>query len=148
MQVMPGTEGFDAMNGTPASHKRRSIWAVLAGFLVVVVLSIATDTALHQVGIYPELGKRMSDRLFILATAYRTVFGVLGSYVTARLAPNKPMKHAMIGAAIGTVIATVGAVVTWNKDLGPHWYPIALILTAFPTAWIGAKLRLAQTAKA
>lgn len=136
------------MNGTPTGQKRRSIWAVLAGFLVVVVLSIATDTALHKVGLYPELGQRMSDRLFALATAYRTLFGVLGSYVTARLAPSKPMKHAMIGAAIGTVLATVGAIVTWNKDLGPHWYPIALILTAFPTAWIGARLRLAQQAKA
>lgn len=135
------------MNGTPTGDKRRSIWAVLAGFLVVVGLSIATDTALHKAGIYPELGKRMSDRLFVLATAYRTLFGVLGSYVTARLAPGKPMKHAMIGAAIGTVIAMVGALVTWNKDLGPHWYPIALILTAFPTAWMGAKLRLAQLAK-
>src|SRR5262249_56415388 len=118
----------------------RSIWAVFAGFLVVVVLSVVTDTALHKFGIYPELGKRMSDGLFVLATVYRTLFGILGSYVTARLAPIKPMKHAMIGAAIGIVVATFGAVVTWNKDLGPHWYPIALILTALPTAWIGAKL--------
>jgi len=45
------------------------------------------------------------------------------------------------------VVATAGAVVTWNKNLGPHWYPVALILTAFPTAWIGAKIRLAQLAK-
>jgi len=50
-------------------------------------------------------------------------------------------------AAIGTVVATAGAVATWNKNLGPHWYPVALILTAFPTAWIGAKIRLAQLAK-
>jgi len=71
--------------------------------------------------------------------------GILGSYVTARLAPNKPMNHAMIGAAIGTAIGTVGAVATWNKDLGPHWYPIALILTAFPTAWIGAKAWLTRS---
>lgn len=125
----------------------RSIWAVVAGFLVVVLLSIGTDAVLHAARIYPILGQRMSDGLFVLATVYRTVYGILGSYVTARLAPNKPMKHALMGAAIGTVIATAGAIATWNKDLGPHWYPIALILTAFPTAWIGAKLRLAQLAK-
>jgi hypothetical protein len=126
----------------------RSIWAVVAGFLVVVVLSIGTDTALHAAGIFPELGKRMSDGLFVLATTYRTLFGILGSYVTARLAPNSPMKHAMIGAAIGFVLATIGAVATWNKDFGPHWYPVVLILMAFPTAWIGAKLRLAQARSA
>ena len=125
----------------------RSIWAVVAGFLVVVALSIGTDAALHVLGIYPALGQRMSDGLFVLATVYRTIFGILGSFVTARLAPEKPMKHALIGAALGTVIAGAGAVATWNKNLGPHWYSIVLILTAFPTAWIGGKIRLAQLAK-
>lgn len=129
-------------------HRGRSVWAVVAGFLVVVALSIGTDAMLHLAGIYPALGRRMSDSLFVLATAYRTIYGILGSFVTARLAPDKPMKHALIGAAIGTVIATAGAVATWNADLGPHWYAIALILTAFPTAWVGAKMRLAQLRKA
>jgi hypothetical protein len=128
----------------PQSNVGRSVWAIVAGFLVVVLLSIGTDAVLHAAGIFPALGKRMSDGLFIPATAYRTIFGVLGSYVTARLAPSKPMKHAMIGAAIGFGLATVGAVATWNKDLGPHWYPMALILTVFPTAWIGAKIHLMQ----
>ena len=132
------------MTDAPQRSVGRSIWAVAAGFLVVVVLSIATDAILHAAGIYPALGRRMSDGLFVFATFYRAVFGILGSYVTARLAPNGPMKHAMIGAAIGFVLATIGAAATWNKDLGPHWYPIALILTAFPGAWIGAKIRLAQ----
>ena len=36
------------------------------------------------------------------------------------------------------------AVKAFLDELGPHWYPEALILTAFPTAWIGARLRLAQ----
>jgi hypothetical protein len=132
------------MAGVPQKSMGRSIWAVVAGFLLVVVLSLGTDAALHAAAIYPALGKRMSDGLFVVATAYRTVFGILGSYVTARLAPHSPMKHTLIGAAIGILLATFGAVATWNKDLGPHWYPVALILTAFPTAWIGAKLRLAQ----
>jgi hypothetical protein len=79
-----------------------------------------------------------------LATVYRTIYGILGSW----LAPHKPMKHALIGAAIGTAISTAGAVATWNKDLGPHWDAIVLILTAFPTAWTGAKMRLAQLRKA
>jgi len=119
-----------------------SIWAVVAGFLAVVILSIGTDAGLHAAGIFPGLGKRMSDGLFVLATIYRTIFGVVGSYITARLAPYKPMKHAMIGGAIGMVLATIGAVATWNKDLGPRWYPVALVVGALPTAWVGARLLL------
>ena len=130
--------------GEPQGNVGRSVWSVVAGLLVVVLLSIATDAMLHAAGIFPALAKRMSDGLFILATAYRTAFGVFGSYITARLAPSKPMKHAMIGAAIGFALATVGAAATWNKDLGPHWYPVVLVLTAFPTAWIGAKIHLMQ----
>jgi hypothetical protein len=133
------------MSEAPQKSTGRSIWAVVAGFLVVVVLSTATDAVLHAAGVFPALGKSMSNGLFALATAYRTLYGILGSYVTARLAPNKPMKHSLIGAAIGTAIATIGAIATWNMNLGPHWYPVALILTAFPTGWLGAKLRMLQT---
>jgi hypothetical protein len=120
----------------------RSIWAVVGGFLAVVILSIGTDAGLHAAGIFPRLGQQMSDGLFVLATIYRTIYGVVGSYITARLAPDKPMKHALLGGAIGIVLATIGAVATWNKDLGPHWYPVALVVGALPTAWLGAKLLL------
>lgn len=57
----------------------RSIWAVVAGFLAVVILSIGTDAGLHAAGIFPGLGQRMSDGLFVLATIYRTIYGVVGS---------------------------------------------------------------------
>jgi len=122
----------------------RSIGALLAGFVAVVVLSLGTDFALHATGIFPALGQRMSDALFILATAYRTLYGVVGSYVTAQLAPDRPVGHALVGGLIGVALSTLGAVVTWNKDLGPHWYPLALIVTAMPTAWLGGKLRVMQ----
>jgi hypothetical protein len=124
----------------------RSIGAVLAGFVAVVVLSLGTDMALRAAGIFPQLGQRMSDALFLLATVYRTVYGVLGSYTTARLAPDRPMQHALAGCVVGLVLSTVGAVVTWNKgpDFGPHWYPLALMVTALPTAWVGGKLRVMQ----
>jgi hypothetical protein len=132
---------------TPRSgHMSRSIGAVVAGFVVVLVLSIGTDKALSIAGIFPTNGQVMSSGLFALATVYRTIYGVLGSYVTALLAPNRPMKHSLIGGAIGFALSIAGAVVTWNHvpSLGPHWYPVALIITALPGAWAGAKLRLMQ----
>ena len=125
----------------------RSVWAIVAGFLLVVILSIGTDFVMEKIGIFPELGKRMSDQLFVLATAYRTIYAILGSYLTARLAPNRPMRHAMVGAVIGMVLGTVGTIVTWNKDLGPHWYSIALVVEGIPCAWIGAKIRELQISR-
>jgi peptidoglycan/LPS O-acetylase OafA/YrhL len=120
----------------------RSVWAVFAGFLVVVVLSMGTDAVMHATGVFPPFGEPMSDSRFQLATAYRVVFTILGSYLTARLAPQRPMKHALVGGMIGLVLASVGAAATWNKgpDFGPHWYPLALVATALPCAWLGGRL--------
>jgi hypothetical protein len=86
----------------------------------------------------------MAEGLFAWATIYRTIYAVFASYLTARLAPNRPMWHAMVGAGIGMLLGTAGAVATWNKDLGPHWYPVALVIVGIPCAWIGAKIRELQ----
>jgi hypothetical protein len=126
----------------------RSIGALLAGFVVVIILSIGTDIALHAAGVFPPWGRSMVgfDGALLLATVYRTAFGVVGSYVTARLAPDRPMQHALVGGGVGLVLSTVAAMVTWNKGpaFGPHWYPLALIALAIPQSWLGGKLRVIQ----
>jgi hypothetical protein len=119
----------------------RSILALFAGFVVNVVLSLVTDFALQFAGV---LYMPMNDRQSALAAAYRTIYAVIGSYVIARLAPYRPVQHALFGAAMGMVIAAAGAAATWNKNLGPHWYPVVLILTALPTGWVGAKIWMAN----
>jgi hypothetical protein len=124
----------------------RSIGAVVAGFVVVVVLSLGTDMVLHAAGVFPPWGQPMPDALLLLATVYRTAYCIAGSYIAARLAPNRPMAHALVLGVVGLVISTAGAVATWNKGpaFGPHWYPVALIVTAIPCAWLGGRLRVMQ----
>lgn len=117
----------------------RRIGAVLAGLLAIVILSTATDVALHATGVFPPWSERMSDALFLLALAYRIVYGVAGCYVTARLAPDRPMQHALALGAVGVVLSTAGAVAMW--DAGPAWYSLAVIAIAMPCAWAGGKLR-------
>jgi hypothetical protein len=126
-----------------------SVAAVVAGSVVGIVLSIGTDAVMHASGIFPPQGKPMSDGLFGLAQGYRVVYGLLGSYIIAWMSRERPMRNALIGGALGFVASTVGAVVTWNKgaEFGPHWYPLALIVSTLPSAWLGAKLYLAQAAK-
>ncbi len=132
------------------AHTNRPRWlrsaaALLWGFLVVIALTIGTDAGLHAIGIFPPLGQAMSDALFLLATAYRTVYAILGSYVTARTAPSKPMQHALAGGVIGLALSIAGAAATWNRvEMGPHWYPLALVATALPSAWVGGTLRVMQ----
>lgn len=128
------------MNGTNGQPRRRwrSVGAVVAGFVAVVVLSLGTDQALHMLAVYPPWGQRMSDPLFALATAYRIVYTVAGGYITARLAPHSPVRHAVIGGLIGLVPGVAGVIVAIAKpELGPLWYSIVLAVTGLPCAWLG-----------
>jgi|SRR6185437_1587870 len=128
----------------PQRQLGRSILALLAGFAVAVVLSVATDVLMHQIGFFPRLGQPMASPQLAVATVYRTLFGILSAWVTARLAPYNPLGHALLGGAIGAVLALAGALATWNLNLGAHWYPIALVILALPSAWVGGRLRLMQ----
>jgi len=128
----------------PSAHPRRlwrSTGAVALGFLAVVVLSLGTDQVLHMLEIYPPWGQPMREPgLCLLALAYRTVYAVVGSYIAARFAPHAPMRHAMVLGVVGLVLSVAGAIATIPMDLGPAWYPIALVLTALPCAWLGGVL--------
>jgi peptidoglycan/LPS O-acetylase OafA/YrhL len=115
----------------------------VSGFICTALLSVGTDAFMHARGIFPPTGEAMSEGLFALAAAYRLVFTVLGGYVTAGLAPRKPMMHVLILGTIGALAATAGAVSTWNAgpEFGPHWYPILLVVTALPCVWAGGMWR-------
>jgi hypothetical protein len=132
----------------PPRRVGRSVLAILVGMAVAIALTLATDELLHRIGVFPPWGASMVgfDGALLLATIYRTVYGVLSSYITARLAPSRPMVHALVGGGIGLAVSILGAAVMWNKGpaFGPHWYPVALVVLALPTAWVGGMLRMKQ----
>ncbi len=132
---------IDTLTTTPPGSRPRSIGAVLVGFLTVAVLSIGTDQVLHVLHVYPPWTEPMFDPgLNLLALAYRLVYTVLGGYLAARLAPRRPMRHAMILGGIGLVVSLFGAIATLPMNLGPRWYPFALVVTALPCTWLGGAL--------
>ena len=136
-----------------ADGTSRNLWkstrAVLVGFIVVFVLSLGTDQVFHSLGIYPPWGETMQDNgLFALALGYRLVYQVLGSYLTARLAPRNPMRHVWVGAFIGLVLSVLGLIANIVGSLGPNWYPIALAASVLPCAWLGGMLHVRRSAAA
>ena len=126
---------------------KKSIWAVVAGVLVIVVVSTIVDVMLHVAGVYPPVEQPIDNALSVLATSYRVMISIAGAWLTARLAPDKPMKHAMILGYVGVVLGLVGVVVTWNKGLGPRWYPIALVVLAIPQCWVGGRIYEARSGR-
>ena len=117
----------------------RRIAAVGAGLVAIFAVTTVTDLVMHAAGVYPPPGAPpMSNALFLLAFAYRFAFDVAGCWLTARLAPDRPMRHAMALGGIGLVLSIVGAAAMW--DAGAHWYPIAVAASALPSAWLGGRL--------
>jgi len=57
----------------------RSILAVLAGFAVVIVITLITDAILHWTDFYPPLGEYTPGSALIWATAYRTFMALLAA---------------------------------------------------------------------
>ena len=134
------------MGETLPRRRGKSAIALAAGLLAGVILSLGTDQILHALKIYPPWGLTMSDGLFLLATAYRVVYTILGSYIAARLAPDRPMWHAMVLGVVGLVVSIAGAVATWNTQppIGPHWYALLIAAISIPCAWLGGMIRERQ----
>ena len=136
-------ETVNNMNATPPPRRwPRSIGAVLAGLLAIVVLSVVTDLILHVTGAFPPPGQPMAAGLWVLAACYRFVYGVAGCWLTARLSPGRPMADALVLGVIGTAIGIAGTIATWGRGpgFGPAWYPIVVAAIPIPCAWLGATL--------
>lgn len=117
----------------------RSAAAVFLGLVAVFALSLGTDQVLHSLEVYPPWGQPMYDTsLCLLALSYRIIYGIVGGYITASLAPRHPMRHALALGAVGFVLSVAGAVTM--REFGPTWYSVALVLTALPCAWLGGAL--------
>lgn len=127
----------------------RSILAVIAGMAAGIAVTLATDILLRKAGVLPTPGERVPDGVLAWVTGYRVFYGVAASYLTAYLAPYRPIAHAMVGGAFGFAASLAGAIATWNAGpaYGPHWYPVALVVLALPQSWFGGWLRASQIAK-
>ncbi len=115
----------------------KSIGAVLAGLIFIFITHTATDAILENAGVLPKGNLFVGTGLILFVLAYRAVFSFIGCYLTAKLAPRHPMKHALILGLIGLVLSSVGAIAA--ADLGPAWYAWTLAAIALPIAWLGGK---------
>ena len=118
----------------------RSVVAIIVGFVFIAVLSFGTEALVRVAlpGAFDESGRMEKLSILILSLAYIGVYAVVGCYLTARLAPSRPMWHALVLGFLGLIVTVVGTIATWS--LAPAWYHIVSLALVMPYAWIGGRL--------
>lgn len=119
----------------------RSVWAILAGFILIGILSFGTDAIMRAMSpwAFDANGGTTNLPILLVSMLYSAVYGVVGCYVAARLAPSNPMKHAMILGVIGLFAAGAANYAVWGHV--PNWFVIINMLLVLPLAWLGGRLR-------
>jgi hypothetical protein len=119
----------------------RSIAAVVAGFVFMAALSIAANLVLQAVlpGAFDAAGRVESTPVLLLIQAYVAAFAITGCYLAARLAPSRPMLHALVLGVLGLIFNIAGSVAMWQA--APAWYHVIALLLVMPYAWIGGRMR-------
>lgn len=122
----------------------KSALAVLAGFLFIGITHTGTDALLESLGVLPKGNLHVATSLILFVIGYRAIFSLIGCYLTARFAPQSPMKHALILGTLGTLLSTGGALATTNMNLGPAWYAWSLVVISLPISWLGGKIYISS----
>jgi hypothetical protein len=118
----------------------RSIGAVAAGLVTLAALCMLTDKLLVAAHLFPSPAAHRPYTLALLAivVAYCTVYTLMGGYVTARLAPTRPVAHAVVLGVLGMALSTLGTMHQWQ--IGNGWNTITLVAEGIPLCWVGALL--------
>lgn len=119
----------------------KSFLAVLAGLVLILVVTTLIDVVMFFLPVFPP-PQHMTSVHWLIAVGYRVFIGISGCWLAARLAPSRPMVHALVLGTIGMALGIAGAVIMWDRgaNAGPHWYAIAVVAIALPCAWIGGRL--------
>lgn len=118
----------------------RSVMVVAVGFVFIAVLSFGTD-ALVRVALpdaFDETGRTDRLSVLLLSLGYVAVIAIVGCYLTARLAPSRPMLHAIVVGFLGLIFTAAGTILMWS--MAPAWYNITSLALVMPYAWVGGRL--------
>lgn len=118
----------------------RSVLAVVAGFVVIGLLAFGTGSLVS--GMWPAAHDAqhnpLTDAARLAQLLYVGVYAIAGCWLAGRLAPNRPMAHALAVGVLGLLLNVTSAAAV--RHLHPTWYLAVGVLTTMLWAWIGGRL--------
>jgi hypothetical protein len=124
----------------------RSILAVVVGFLVIGALAAGVAGPLvawlmpHAFD--PVTGGSRDVAALLVVQAGVALCATFGCWLTARLAPARPMFHALVLGGLGFAFKAVGAAMQWDNF--PVWHWVLSLALTMPYAYAGGWIRERQ----
>lgn len=119
----------------------RSILAVVAGVVALIVSALLTDTVLMN--IFPAMvdsrGRVTSAAVAFLMMSYSAAYCVLAGYVTALIARRREVAHALALGVLLVALLVYPTVKFW--EMTPAWYHVALFVLTVPACVAGGRWR-------
>jgi hypothetical protein len=123
----------------------RSILAVLAGPVVIIVTSFGIEAAADPLlmrmfasALPNEAALRHNPAVWLFTFTYSLLCVAAGGYVTARLAGRRPVRPAIILGLLQSAL-TIPAMMAL-PDKAPLWGWILSMVAVIPAAWCGGLL--------
>jgi peptidoglycan/LPS O-acetylase OafA/YrhL len=113
---------------------RRLILSVLAGYLIINTVTVASFIGLNATGVNLNSPGWLSAKLLISLAG-----GALGGYATARLAQAGSGKAVLALAVLMTALSIIAIVIMFGTE--PLWFQAALVLGAGVAVWAGGRSR-------
>lgn len=119
----------------------RSLLAIVTGFVLIGMLSVCTDMALRMAVpmLFETDGSTSSTPMLLMTIAYVGLYATLGCYLAARMAPARPMRHALVLGILGLAFNIAGTTRTWTRY--PVWYHVVSLTLVMAWAWLGGRMR-------
>jgi hypothetical protein len=125
----------------------KSIGVLLLAFVVNGLLSAVTDFILESIGVLPDPSKGLFETwALLLVLFYRGAYAIFTGYLIARLAPSKPMLHALILGVIGTMIVLLAMTNPTVAEKAPMWYGYTLAAITIPCMMFGVVINKSWSA--
>lgn len=120
----------------------KSIGVILLSFAIIALMSVLTDFLLEKIGVLPNPEKGLFETWAILLVLfYRAIYTVFAGFIIARLAPNKPILHAIILGVIGTSITLWAISSPEFAQKSTLWFGYTLAILTIPCLWLGVKIQ-------
>jgi len=126
----------------------QSVLAVVGGFVLIGALSFGTGKLVQAA--WPAqvdaAGTPTTTLMMIVQLLYVGVYATFGCWLAARLAPGRPMLHALVLGALGLALNIPSAIAF--RDSVPAWYLVTGVLTTLLWAWLGGRIAESRKAQA